>query len=84
MIVTAIDPRDIRWEVPAPHFRVTFWAGATHAYEHDLADTDVLEALAWAEDNANGRTFTIGAVVPDQGDGPGLVHLAGTDPSVPV
>jgi hypothetical protein len=39
------------------------------------------EALAWADENADGRTFTLYAVVV-HGDDRGMVRLFGVDPTL--
>ena len=91
MKVEEADPFDGRWEENALTYRVRFWGVNTESrtdpplvYESteinatDVAD--VSEVLRWAEDNADGRTFTLYAVV-DRGPEPGLVHLAGVDPT---
>ena len=84
MKATGCDPRDIRWEVSGPRYRVTFWtAPAWDSQEWELADGDLREVMAWADEHAVGRTVTIGAVVPDQEHGLGLIQLLGTDPTAP-
>ena len=64
-----VDPRDTRWEVWNPRFRVHFWGSfgqiwASREFEH--AD--------------GGETYTVHCVV-EGADGTGLVRLAGTDPT---
>jgi hypothetical protein len=50
-----VDPRDIRWEVSSPTYRVYFWrrvGGGYHSEEFQLSGaSDVREVLAWAERN---------------------------------
>lgn len=85
------DPRDGRWEESGSAYRVRYLGLKTESRtdpplvyectEIGLSDvTDVSEALRWAEDNADGRTFTLYALV-DRRRERGLVHLAGTDPT---
>ena len=84
MDVRSVDPRDVRWEVDAPVYRVYFWSGETlhQAEEFELTGAvDVHEVLAWAEENAPpGSVYTLHAVVEMDGE-KGLVHLAGVDPT---
>jgi hypothetical protein len=85
------DPRDGRWEESGSTYRVRFWEVKTETrtdpplvYESAEVDVSevagVSEALRWAEDNADGRTFTLYALV-DRGPDRGLVHLEGADPT---
>ncbi len=85
------DPFDGRWEESGSAYRVRYWGVKTESrtdpplvYESteiNISDVaDVSEALRWAEDNADGRTFTLYALV-DRGPDRGLVHLAGVDPT---
>jgi hypothetical protein len=80
-----VDPRDIRWEVSSPTYRVYFWrrvGGDYHSEEFQLSGaSDVREVLAWAERRAKGRTFTAYALVENALGEPGLVQLAGVDPT---
>ena len=84
MDVRPIDPRDVRWEVDAPVYRVYFWTGETlhEAEEFELTGAeDVHEVLAWADENAPPESiYTLYAVV-EMGGEKGLVHLAGVDPT---
>ena len=93
MIVEGVDPRDTRWEVDRPVYRVYFWhqridPGAVQAYmmwhcdEHRVSDAaDVEEVLHWARDTARPeQTFVLYVEQADAG-GPGLVRLLGTDPN---
>ncbi|MEU4675061.1 hypothetical protein AB0F91_45750 [Amycolatopsis sp. NPDC023774] len=45
-----------------------------------MTDADIDEVLAWVDQHAKGRTMTIWAVHRD-GDGIGLIRLAGVDPT---
>ena len=76
----SVDPRDQEWEVDDPAYRVYFWAGPTSSQEWELTGGDVPDALAWAEQNAAGRTFVVYAVAPGPGS-LGLIRLLGTDPN---
>jgi hypothetical protein len=79
-----VDPRDTRWEVWNPAFRVYFWrslGGGWMSREFEISGGDVVEVLAWAADHAeDDETYTVHCVV-DGADGTGLVRLAGTDPT---
>jgi hypothetical protein len=78
-----VDPRDQRWEVWDPRYRVYFWrqvGDGHHSREFEVAAKEVQDVLAWADERRSaGETFTVFAVV-DHGDR-GLVRLAGTDPT---
>jgi hypothetical protein len=89
--VEEADPFDGRWEENGTTYRVRFWGVKTESrtdpplvYESTEINVtnvaDVSEVLRWAEDNADGRTFTLYAVV-DRGLERGLVHLTGVDPT---
>ena len=80
-----VDPRDHRWEVWDPAFRVYFWrligGGAWESREVQVSASDVTEAVEWADLNASdGETYKLFAVV-DRGNDAGLVRLAGRDPT---
>jgi hypothetical protein len=94
MRIRQVDPRDIRWEQHDPRFRVHIWtrcaAGgdpATTGYqadEYEIDGADVDEVLRWAHARAAERDGTFGLfllVTNDQE--PGLVRLAGQDPTGP-
>ena len=94
MIVQGIDPRDTEWEVEEPVYRVYFWhqplapAGVPqehmmfHSDEYQLSGAvDVGEVLDWARSTARrDQTFTL-YVEHRHGEGPGLIHLMGVDPT---
>ena len=90
MLAQPVDPRDQRWEVPQPSYRVYFWecpaperadSGWT-CDEWRLEDTDVDEVLEWAQARAASRRFAVYVeVTGGQPDGLGLVRLLGTDPT---
>ena len=72
-----VDPRDTRWEVDQPAYRVYFWQpGVTDEWELDGADVD--EVLRWAADHASGRQYAVYACVTTT-EGKGLIRLLGTD-----
>ncbi|MEU6084423.1 Clp protease N-terminal domain-containing protein [Streptomyces sp. NPDC047108] len=80
MNLRGIDPRDTVWEQDFARYRVYFWdvpAVTAHEYEV-MEDVDVDELLAWTARYAadRGWTYTVYAAVTD-GDGPGLIRLAG-------
>jgi hypothetical protein len=78
------DPRDTKWEVSSPAYRVYFWRRRSGGYETEEFEldgaTDVAEVLGWAEQRAEARTFTVYVVVDALGER-GLVQLAGVDPT---
>jgi hypothetical protein len=85
-----VDPRDNRWEVSRPSYRVYFWerlepervGSGWSSNEWRLEGADVDEVLAWAHARAAGRPFVAYVEVPlSQPDGLGLVRLLGTDPT---
>ncbi len=94
MEIHPVDPRDTRWSINLPAYRVYFWKKGTGpvghpedrvghmAYEYELSSChNVREALAWADENAgNDRTYTLYAVC-SRGDDNGLVRLFGIDPT---
>jgi hypothetical protein len=79
--IHGIDPRDIAWEQDHARYRVYFWdVAAVTSYECEvLGEVDVDEVLAWASRYAGERgwAYTVYAAVTGDGDGPGLVRLAG-------
>jgi hypothetical protein len=84
MLLTQVDPRDQTWANNRPVFRVYFWSevglGARSSDEFEVRDADVVEVLQWAEAERRERTFTL-YLRHDDAAGPGLVLLAGTDPT---
>jgi hypothetical protein len=81
--VRPVDPRDTRWEVSTPTYRVYFWNADLVSDEYELVGArDVHEVLAWAEANAGpGRTYWLSVRVDDRNGEPGLLRLAGHDPT---
>lgn len=93
MDAAAVDPRDIKWEVASPIYRVYFWSqadlppgvpgerGGWRSEEWRLAGSlDVHEVLAWAEQRKDGRTYTLHVEINTE-QGAGMVDLAGVDPT---
>jgi hypothetical protein len=94
--IDPVDPRDIEWESDKPTYRVYFW-GRTSAPPEIPADhvgyyareyrvrgaDDVHEVTRWAESAAAPEeTYTLHVESGDSGS-PGLILLAGKDPTVP-
>ena len=73
-----------RREVDTPSYRVYFWKqqprGAYESEEYPISDADVREVLSWADRRAGNRTYVLYARVVNR-QGPGLVRLAGIDPT---
>jgi hypothetical protein len=83
----------IRWEVHDPIYRVDFWhqlppppgvRPEMMGYKQDvyrLSDVETFnDVRAWAEANANRRTFVIYAEII-RGTERGIIRLDGTDPT---
>jgi hypothetical protein len=55
------------------------------SYEYEISDAvDVFQVIAWAEAEAGDHTYTLYATVSSHNDPhgePGLLHLAGIDPT---
>jgi hypothetical protein len=95
MEAQSTDPRDGRWRQDATAYRVDFWRplgglaprelgiGVMFASDEWLLTgvRDVVEAIAWADANADGRTYTLYAVLDRGGDARGLILLRGIDPT---
>ena len=89
MDVRPVDPRDVRWEVDRPRYRVHFWtesvdpvSGSTGRAcdENELSGPDAAAAavLAWAAEQAVERRadwFEVFAVVDRTPEDRGLVRL---------
>ena len=80
MRVLQVDPRDQQWENDGPAYRVYFWTGSSCCDAWRLTETDVDGVLACADEHANGRTTSVWVVHSD-GNGLGLIRLAGVDPT---
>jgi len=92
--VEGVDPRDVKWEVDFPAYRVYFWhqppapPGVAqeqvmfHCTEYRLSDVvDVAEVLDWVRVTVRGdHTYTL-YVEQRDADGLGLVRLMGEDPT---
>ena len=85
-----VDPRNERWEVSRPVYRVYFWERtdperADSGWSSDewrLEDADVDEVLEWAHARAADRRFVAYAeIILSQPDDLGLIRLFGTDPT---
>jgi hypothetical protein len=82
--IRPVDPRDIRWEIDDPAYRVYFWhprqpGSGWVCEEWEITGADVAEVQKWAAEQANGRRFVVYARA-ETADGPGLIRLQGTDP----
>ncbi|MCZ2807323.1 hypothetical protein O2W18_19635 [Modestobacter sp. VKM Ac-2983] len=89
MDVGSVDPRDVRWEIDEPRYRVHFWTESADpvtgtigrgADEQELSGPDVHGAavLAWAADEAAERGadwFEVFVVVDRTPGDRGLVRL---------
>ncbi|MCZ2814630.1 hypothetical protein [Modestobacter sp. VKM Ac-2984] len=86
MDVRGVDPRDVRWEVDQPGYRVYFWTdsadpvGMRVCDEYELTGPDVAAAsvLAWAAEQAGERRadwFEVFVVVDHVPGDRGLVRL---------
>jgi hypothetical protein len=83
--VVPVDPRDPRWEVDSPAYRVYLWRPHGNGWESQAFELrnarDAREALDWASREADSdRIFTLYALV-EQGGERGLVRVAGVDPT---
>jgi len=89
-----VDPRDIEWVCDDPAYRVHFWRHPApppdvpademgwHCVEHRLAGVaDVQEVLAWADQRMQDGDQCVVYVEQTDADRPGLVRLAGFDPT---
>jgi hypothetical protein len=80
-----IDPRDVRWELWTPNYRVDFWRpyanDAWASREFEVSGGDVSAVIRWADDHASDDETYVLSVVVNNGEGSGLVHLLGDDPT---
>jgi hypothetical protein len=76
MQVVAVDPRDQIVEVDDPHYRVLF-RHRDSVDEFEISGADVVEVLAWAQDRAAARTFSLWVCIPAVDDEVLLIRLAG-------
>jgi hypothetical protein len=78
-----VDPRDARCEQWHPAYRVSLWARSGDGWasrEFEIDRADVNDVLDWIREQPDVENFTLYAMV-DQGENPGLVRLAGDDPT---
>jgi hypothetical protein len=86
MNIRMLDPRDATWEVDQPKYRIDLWrlqggrSGVWESESFELEDTDVAEAIAWADAHSKGRAFVLYAAFRNQ-EGMGIVRLLGSDPT---
>lgn len=84
MQVTGIDPRDVRFEIDEPDYRVYFFEPDGRSDEYHLTGArDVADVLDWAKANADDRTYVV-YVFTDFGAGseqPSLIRLLRRDPN---
>ncbi len=79
METLTVDPRDQRWELESPKYRVYFHDANRSSDEYEIAGADVDQVLTWARVKQGDRTFVLYACVPREGLG--LVRLLGRDPN---
>lgn len=85
MHVQLVDPRDTRWEVTQPVYRVYFWQRSGTGWtseEWQTKGADVCEVLAWADADELHRLYTLYVCCECNG-APGLIRLYGNDPTAP-
>ena len=85
MDIQPVDPRDIRWEMDDPAYRVYFWSprppgSGWICEEWEITGADVAGVQEWAAEQANGRPFVLYARA-ETADGPGLIRLQGAEPA---
>lgn len=86
MQVRPVDPRDTRWEVTQPAYRVYFWQRGGHwgpgwaSEEWQAEGADIREVLAWANADELHRPYTLYVCCECDG-APGLIRLHGNDPT---
>lgn len=96
MQASPIDPRDATWEFDTPTYRVYFWTQPTGAITATSSDewritaaNDVFEVITWAEAKRGDRTYGLFVEHTDRIESrtegwieaPGLIRLAGSDPT---
>jgi hypothetical protein len=88
MQVRPVDPRDTRWEINHPAYRVYFWQRPGDPPDSDWASeewhiegADVQEVLAWAGKDETHRAYIL-YVCHTCGTEPGLIRLCGSDPTM--
>jgi len=79
-----VDPRDARWELRSPSYRVHFCRrdrGGWRSREFEVLGEDAASVMRWADEQARaGETYTLYAVI-EESDGFGLVPLFAEDPT---
>jgi hypothetical protein len=84
--IEVVDPRDTTWVDHHPVFRVYFWRESQgwSSDEYEVTDAGVAEVLVWAGSQLRqkGTEFALYLRRWEDQD-PGLVLLAGRDPSAP-
>jgi hypothetical protein len=85
--VRLADPRDARWEVGTPAYRVYFWESSPVSpgpgwlsEEWEISGTDVDEILDWASRDTKHREYSLYACCTCNGE-LGLIRLLGRDPT---
>jgi hypothetical protein len=84
MQITGVDPRDVRYELDEPDYRVYFFELDGSSDEYHLAGaSDVAEVLDWAKANVGDRTYVVYVFADFGPDGakPSLIRLLGRDPN---
>ncbi|NEW42426.1 hypothetical protein GV794_25955 [Nocardia cyriacigeorgica] len=80
MKVEVVDPRDGRWEVDDPTFRVYLWdTDARCSYEYEITGAEVETVIEWVGKTITpGWRYTIYVVIDvDERGGVGLVRIGG-------
>ena len=87
MQVRLVDPRDARWEVDAPTYRVYFWERSSGSSgpgwaseEWEISGTDVGEIIDWASRDTKHREYMLYACCTCNGE-LGLIRLLGRNPA---
>lgn len=83
MLIESVDPRDVRWEVDHPRYRVYFWWGDVEAstsseYELSGPDVDAAAVLAWAAVRVRelgAERYEVFAMAPHGADRLGAVRI---------
>ncbi|MET3922733.1 hypothetical protein [Arthrobacter sp. UYEF20] len=82
MRIEAVDERDSCWEQHAGRFCVYFFQGpgpGLAVSTFDVTDATFFEVMAWADNSAEGRMFSVALVAADERGKPGLIWLTGDD-----
>jgi len=85
MDVRPVDPRmDSEWEAgPIHSYRVIFWPSPGHSVEYDVLGADDVHAvIGWADAEGRDRGWAYVLYAKVSLTRPGLVWLAGIDPTV--